>query len=119
MNPAIKYVYGLFDDSKKQLVYVGLTASPEKRFIQHRYTTAKDFKNTCRMEILESDSEATFVNERFWISYYRFLGCDLLNKDDGTKRIPLERGKRKRVNSLLTYKRGKPFCSQYIAGYIK
>lgn len=73
------YIYGLFDDSKSELVYVGKTKYPEQRLVAHLYGRAKEFKDHCRMEILESGEGLSSNDEYFWINYMKLIGCNLLN----------------------------------------
>lgn len=80
-----RYVYGLFDDSTGELVYVGSTDNPKKRLGQHKYTLAKSFRDTCRMEIFERCVWPVSGIERefYWLQYFKSLGCNLLNKQQG------------------------------------
>lgn len=75
-------VYGIFNDETNQLVYVGISSNLKKRLEKHLYGLAKDFKNKCRMEVLESAEDTTKETEAFWIEYCCALGCSLYNKKD-------------------------------------
>jgi predicted GIY-YIG superfamily endonuclease len=76
----VLYIYGLFDDSINQLVYVGQTVNPQGRLANHKSNLAWDFKDTCRMEILEEGEHLTDDDEMFWIRYMKSIGADLKNK---------------------------------------
>lgn len=93
-------IYGLYDPLTKQLRYIGkTTASQERRWAIHnnlaKRKTPRRIYNWWRSvlavgaepEIFEIESipaGGDWVEaEQFWIAYYRFLGCDLVNSCDG------------------------------------
>lgn len=92
-------VYGLIDPRNQQLRYVGLTTRDiSRRMEQHlrNNPTGKSHKNSWvrglkaaglspEVEILErcTSWEDLQESERFWIQYYRALGCALVNHTIG------------------------------------
>lgn len=74
------HVYALFNDATHELFYVGLTQDPKQRYSCHKNGIAKDFKETCRMEILEEGDDVGTAEEFFWIEYMRFIGAALKNR---------------------------------------
>ena len=91
-------VYTLSDPETNQVRYVGKTVNVANRFKHHindrpKNRTGNWIKNLRgrglkpRMEVLEvvenSDDLDWQDAERFWISYLRFLGCNLTNLDSG------------------------------------
>lgn len=82
-------VYGIFNDATNELVYVGISSNPVKRFQTHLYTTVISIRDNCRMEILESGNHVTKKTEAFWIEYCFFIGCKLYNSIGRLKRTKL------------------------------
>lgn len=90
-------IYGLADCETGCIRYIGKTsASLRKRYRQHRCDVRRGSKirlyNWWRSLSLEPDIfEIETVepggdwveSEQFWISYFRFIGCDLVNRCDG------------------------------------
>jgi hypothetical protein len=93
-------IYGLFDPLSKQLRYVGkTTATLERRWSIHgslaKRKTPRHIYNWWRgllacgvePEIFEIDRippGGDWVEaEQFWIAYFRFVGCNLVNRCDG------------------------------------
>lgn len=99
------YIYGLFDPITKELRYIGQTKNPKKRYNQYlknyylkgskktgkiRYVNnwvGSLIKNNLNPEIQILDKSLDFKEilelEKFYISYFRFLGCKLTNTTDG------------------------------------
>jgi hypothetical protein len=89
----VAVVYGLFDPTTHELRYVGLTVDLARRVAQHirsaqqtRTYCARWIKNVIghgllpEVEVLEeTDVERGPEQERFWISYFRFIGASLTN----------------------------------------
>lgn len=74
------FIYGIFDEDTKELIYIGRSKDLAQRMRTHKTTTLKDIKHY-RMEILEQDdNEWRDGKESFWINYAIFIGCKLLNK---------------------------------------
>ncbi len=92
-------IYGLFDPRTGALRYVGKAADPEVRLREHLLRARKGGRvhldcwlrlllheeTAPQMQVLERVPEdvAWQDRERFWISYYRERGADLLNLTDG------------------------------------
>jgi GIY-YIG catalytic domain/NUMOD3 motif len=96
------YVYGLCDE-RGFLRYVGKTNDPQKRLRKHLREARLNPK--CHREcwlkgmqdrglkpelcIIEEVPESEWQDaERFWIQYFRFIGCDLLNLTSGGDGCP-------------------------------
>jgi hypothetical protein len=91
-------IYGLHDPRDGKLRYVGQTSvCPTSRLRKH-ISTAKRSQTHCAywirqllsndlrpdMKIIEQvKMERRAERERYWIAYYRSLGCDLTNLTDG------------------------------------
>lgn len=94
----LAYIYTLSNPITKEVRYVGKTNNPHSRFSAH-LTDKQDTKKTAwirslekqglkpEMEILEEmphEPDSLWQEaERFYISYFRFLGMRLTNADDG------------------------------------
>jgi len=74
------YVYGIFTENTHRLVYIGITWDPVARFKQHKYKVIKEAGEPCYLEVLEETDDFWSGVEDNWITYARFLGCDLINK---------------------------------------
>lgn len=107
--PQRYFIYGLFNDQIKELVYVGATAFPEQRFYNHKLVLARSFAESCRMEIFEEAGRYDWhLVESAWICEMAGLGCRLLNKHIPTNdyekylgydanKLSLLRGRAKRI----------------------
>lgn len=97
-------VYGLIDPITKELKYIGQTIQGFRRIGDHYYQCSKKSKigkylSNCQKWIIELDRKGLVFDiiyleyfdfpeqldeaEKFWISYYRSLGCILLNHLNG------------------------------------
>ena len=75
------YIYGIFNNSTHELVYVGYTQCDiQYRLKQHKSTTLKNLQGEFYIEALESGIVSRLDHENFWINYTKFLGCNLMNK---------------------------------------
>ncbi len=91
------YIYALIDPRTKLVRYVGQTSNLKERYYQHCSSTTlrKTYvgcwlKSLWRLEIkpilevLSVETEETWKQgEKFWIAYFRRLGCSLTNLTDG------------------------------------
>jgi hypothetical protein len=91
------YVYGLFDNNG-ELRYIGSTAkNPRTRFLAHIQPSSikreRNYKNNWLrslsapptfqvIQILGCESDARLA-EKYWISFFRSIGCRLVNTTDG------------------------------------
>ncbi len=93
-------IYGLIDPLTAMLRYVGKTKNTKARMATHLRLARKDVSKThlyCwiaglltknarpELEVIERVAKNEDANEaeRFWIEYYKFLGCDLTNATAG------------------------------------
>lgn len=89
------YIYGLTDPRNNQLRYVGYTDNLKRRLNKHLNDKEVTHK-TCWIKSMRADGVLPDVfvieetskqecqaTERFWIAYFRYVGCDLTNSNDG------------------------------------
>jgi len=96
--PLTVYIYTLSDPESGHIRYVGKTISLQTRLHQHLREKYNYKKNTWlkslkeknlqpTIEVLEELSNSSEIDwqesEKFWITYLRFLGCDLVNLTEG------------------------------------
>lgn len=98
-SPIPVYIYSLEDPETGEVRYVGKTIDLKRRFGYH-CTTGREGQRKDRwvmnlkgrglvpkMEVLEVvmcvEDEEWYEVEKFWIKYLRFLGCRLLNIEEG------------------------------------
>lgn len=90
------YIYGLVDPRNQQLRYVGVTKAPERRrrahrCLQHTADRRASWLKALRKQglkaewfVIEEVDESEWQEaERFWISYFRYIGAELFNHVDG------------------------------------
>lgn len=91
------YIYILIDPLTNQIRYVGKANNPQERYKNHKNrcrdknTHKRNWINKLRLKSLYPEIEVidkVLVSEwhyweKFWISYYRFLGCNLVNYTSG------------------------------------
>jgi hypothetical protein len=91
------YIYILIDPVFNQIRYVGKANNPNERYKNHK-NRCRD-KNTHKrnwinkLKLKGFNPEIEIIDkillsewhywEKFWISYYKFLGCDLINYTSG------------------------------------
>jgi len=91
------FVYGLCDPRTDELRYVGKSPYPEARVAGHIGEARSGTRGTNELKdawilglldnglypsvfVIEETNDAEWKEcERFWISYFKFVGCDLLN----------------------------------------
>ena len=98
LYPNTTLIYGLCDPSTGQLRYIGKADNPARRLQNHlSESTRKRFchrhkwiaslaDNGLSPELFEIERCAVSEwpeTERFWIAYFRSIGCDLVNGSDG------------------------------------
>ena len=88
-------IYCLTDPVSKEIRYVGKAKDAKNRFAQHLSDEKQGHKKNWirglksrglrpEMDILEEVHESKWEeSERWWISYLRFIGCNLINIDLG------------------------------------
>jgi hypothetical protein len=102
------FIYGLIDTRTGQLRYVGKSVNPRRRLEKHLRESRNGPRNhrECWLKglqeagflpelfIIEEVLAAEWIEaEQFWIAYFRFLGCDLVNATiggDGLQNPPPE-----------------------------
>lgn len=98
------YIYGLCDPDTNELRYIGLTTIGFKRMIRHwndcyirsnqgHFSAIKNWVRSLKkqnkifkpiyLEYFEKDNLNVDEAEIFWISYFKMIGCRLLNLDNG------------------------------------
>lgn len=91
------YIYILIDPTTNQVRYIGKTNNPVERYKNHKNrcrdknTHKRRWINKLRLQNLYPEIEVIDKVpidkwrywEKFWIAYYKFLGCDLTNYTSG------------------------------------
>lgn len=90
------FIYGLIDPRTDELRYIGKTNNikqrlskhlGEKQVNNHRVAWIKNLKNDNLIPdifVIEEVKDSAWVEaERFWISYFKFIGANLVNHSDG------------------------------------
>jgi len=98
------YIYGLFDPLNNELRYVGKTNNIKKRIsrhinekgITHKICWIKSLKKSKQTPIIEI-IDKVYSDWKFWekwyISYFRSIGCRLTNMTDGGENPPSSSGR--------------------------
>jgi hypothetical protein len=94
----VAYIYKLIDPRDNEIRYIGWTIDMENRYKNHLYPSflkEKSYKNNWIKSLLainlkpimelveEIPFECWEEREKFWIPYYRSIGCKLTNATDG------------------------------------
>ena len=91
------YIYILIDPLTNQIRYIGKANNPQERYKNHKNrcrdknTHKRNWMNKLRLKGLYPEIEIIdrvltsewHYWEKFWIAYYRFLGCSLVNYTSG------------------------------------
>lgn len=98
------YIYKLINNVNN-MIYIGQSVAPEKRFKQHitskGKSTSKAIKTAVKeygagnfsLEIVEECNENNFADrEIYWINHYKNLGYNLYNKTKGGENPPTRYG---------------------------
>jgi group I intron endonuclease len=119
------YIYGLVEKKTRYLRYVGKTNDINRRFRRHiserfLHDTYKDrwirklMERGDELEVVLIDSvkktEWTYW-EKFYIGYYKFIGCSLTNGTEGGDQPPSTKGRKHTEESKIKMsntKKGKP-----------
>lgn len=104
------FMYSLIDPVTEQERYIGKTDTPQRRLKEHLQDRRKTHKSNWIASLLSRGLEPAMrileevpvtqwqERERYWIAYYRSLGCPLTNGSDGGDGIinptPEDRAKR-------------------------
>jgi hypothetical protein len=119
MSTGLFIVYGLVDPRDGQLRYVGKSCSGKRRARQHAnpsrsirdFTYKGNWVNGLvaaglrpEVEVLEfvGDAQSLDEAERFWIAYYRGLGCRLTNLTDGGDGTPGHKKTKETIGLMRT-----------------
>jgi group I intron endonuclease len=121
----IVYIYGLVDPITNQLRYIGKSVNPKSRFRRHiadinlhdsykdrwiRYLVEKGFKPTLLIIDIVNKDEWIYW-EKFYISYFKFIGFNMVNGTLGGDEPPSTKGRKHTEESKLKMsntKKGKP-----------
>ena len=93
----VVYIYGLSDPISKQLRYIGKSVNPIVRLRKHlsERNLHDSYKDRWIRHLVKLDlkPELTIIDEvegdnwvyweKFYIAYFKFLGCNLTNGTDG------------------------------------
>jgi group I intron endonuclease len=119
------YIYILSEPTSNQVRYVGKTKDPNRRLKKHisERFIHDSYKDRWIRKIVENGElpEITVIDtvddkewifwERFYISYFKFIGCNLTNGTDGGDQPPSTKGRKQTIESRLKMsnaKKGKP-----------
>jgi group I intron endonuclease len=119
------YIYGLVQKNNNTLKYIGKTTDPKRRF--RRHITERFLRDTHKDRWLRktindgNEIEIIIIDivdqyeweywEKFYISYYKFIGCKLTNGTIGGDQPPSTKGRKHTEESKLKMsktKKGKP-----------
>jgi group I intron endonuclease len=119
------YIYILSEPRNNLVKYVGKTKDPNRRLKRHisERFIHDSYKNRWIRKIVENGElpEITVIDtvedekwvywEKFYISYFKFIGCELTNGTDGGDQPPSTKGRKHTIESRLKMsktKKGKP-----------
>lgn len=93
------YIYGLFDPKENELRYIGITKNPKRRLGRHlmpsklksptyknnwiKYLLSQNLKPVLQIFEEFSLEKEAFDSEIFYITYFKWLGCNLTNTANG------------------------------------
>jgi hypothetical protein len=103
------YIYGLVDELKNELKYIGKSINPQSRYRKHLQDSKKkiSYKDKWIYSLLENNNKPKLLiidevdeyNWEFWekhyISYYKFIGCKLTNISEGGENPPNLTGRKR------------------------
>lgn len=119
------YIYGLVDPKTNMLRYVGKTTDLNRRFRRHinERFIHNSYKDRWVRNLIDNNEKPEiflidYVNkdewqywEKFYISYYKFIGCNLTNGTEGGDEPPSTKGRKHTDESKIKMsetKKGKP-----------
>ena len=119
------YIYILSEPSTNQIRYVGKTKDPKRRFKRHisERFIHDSYKDRWVRKMVENGElpEITVIDtvedvewvfwEKFYISYFKFIGCNLTNGTEGGDEPPSTKGRKHTIESRMKMsntKKGKP-----------
>ena len=103
------YIYGLIDSEKNELKYIGKSINPQSRYRKHLQESKNksSYKDNWIYSLLENNSKPELVIidevkkdewvfwEKYYIAYYKFIGCKLTNISDGGDNPPNLTGRKR------------------------
>lgn len=103
------YIYGLIDNVKNELKYIGKSINPKVRYRKHLQDSNKkiSYKDKWIYSLLQSNKKPELIIidevddddwqywEKHYISYYKYIGCKLTNISDGGDNPPNHTGRKR------------------------
>lgn len=114
------YIYGLIDPSKNELRYIGKSINPESRFRKHLQDSKKkiSYKDKWIFSLIEKEIKPELIIidiiknenwenwEKFYISYFKSIGCRLTNISEGGENPPNRKGKHRTEEEIKKISKG-------------
>lgn len=77
----MKKVYRIINE-KNEVIYIGITKQSLKRRLSsgYKFIPKQELRKSSIEEIEETSD---YARERYWINYYKSIGCNLYNIQDG------------------------------------
>lgn len=119
------FIYGLVEKNTNKLRYIGKTTDPKRRIRRHinERFMHNTYKDRWIRKLIDCGEEPELILidtvcktewqywEKFYISYYKFIGCLLTNGTEGGDQPPSTKGRKHTEESKLKMsitKKGKP-----------
>lgn len=105
----IIYIYGLIDNVKNELKYVGKSINPQSRYRKHLQDSKQkiSYKDKWISSLLNNNNKPELIIideveennweywEKYYISYFKFIGCKLTNILEGGENPPNHTGRKR------------------------
>jgi group I intron endonuclease len=119
------FIYGLIDPKSNLLKYIGKTTNLKRRYQRHisERFLHDSYKDRWVRKLIENGDKPILILidttnkiewqfwEKFYISYYKYIGCELTNGTNGGDEPPSTKGRKHSEESKLKMsntKKGKP-----------